>query len=244
MNDHQVEFRSTTLLTLALVGALAGFVVMSEVGIWSGFQEIQLLNRARDGGVIYDDWAFANAQRQALVGGLLLLSFVASAALFLRWTVVSVANAHRLSEPGMRHGPRESAVWFFVPVASAWKPYRAIRETFQASNPDFSTDWKSAPVPRFLSLWWTLWLVLQGIVVLSLAADLLTPTVDHLLLSASLSTLAGALSAPLAVATSLCVWRLNAWQRAKWAGGGEVPASAGAGPWPGVSSTQAPRSAP
>lgn len=236
---EQPEFRNTTVLTLALIGAVAGFVVMSEIGIWSGFQEIQLLNRAQAGQVIYDDWAYANAQRQAFVGGLLMLTFVVSAALFLRWVAVSNANAQRLTSRGMNFGPRQAAIWFFVPAANLWKPYQAIRETFRASHPDFSDNWKQAPVPRFLSLWWGLWLILQVIVVLSLTADLLTPTVDRLLLSASLSTLAGALSAPLGVATSICVWRLNAWQRAKWARTGAAHPSPMSGPWPTGSAGEA-----
>lgn len=244
MNDApHPEFRNTTLLTLGLIGAVAGFVVMSEIGIWSGLQEIQLLNRARAGQVIYDDWAYANTQRQALVGGLLMLAFFTSAALFVRWVAVSNSNAHRLTSRGMQFGPRSTALWFFVPVANLWKPYQAVREIFRASHPEFSDNWKKAPVPRFLSLWWTLWLVLQLIVVTSLATDLLAPTVDHLLLSASLSTMAGVLSAPLGVATSICVWRLNAWQRAKWASMGEAHPTALAGPWPvqsGAEATQTP----
>lgn len=209
-------YRDSTRLTLGLVTVLAAFVVLAEVGIWSTFLEIALLERALDVGHIYADELVADQDRRALVGGLQLLVFVVAAGLFLRWIHRMNANAHALSASGMRYGPGESVAWFFAPGYQFWQPLDVLRELFRASHPHHIEDWQAAPVPHLLSLWWTLWLCFLLTSALTLLADVLAVSYGELYAAAGGTAVAGVVAAPLGVAAAVCAWRLHAIQRARF----------------------------
>lgn len=233
MNSHaDSHYRPTTVLAFTLVAAVAFFVVMAIVVMWSTSQELELLGIAYRGSVLYDDWIYANDQRQAVVAGFAMLSFAATAGLYLRWVYVTTENARAFVDD-LPARPVASILWYFVPGAHAWLPLRHVRSVYRASDSQSGAGWRDRPVPRFLYLWWTLWLVFQLMIVVSMASDLLGPRMEYLLLGASAATVAAALAVPLGVSTALAVWRLSALQarRARAiAGARPEPAR---GPWPG-----------
>ena len=213
MGTNEYQYRSTTGLTLSLIACFAAFVVLTEVGIWSNFLEIDLLRELIREGWVWSDQIQAGERRQAIVSGLTLLTFVASAAVFLFWLNDMSRNARALGAKGMRFGPLATLGSFFVPGLHLWKPLEAIQELFRASDPERIDDWRQASAPHLLSLWWTLWLLYQGTMLIALRADLWARSPDELLTAAWLSTVAGVVAAPLGVATSLWVWRLHSLQR-------------------------------
>lgn len=209
------DYEDSTWLTLGLIGVLAAFVVLAEVGIWSSFLEIDLWRRALERGHFFPAELAADQQRRALVGGLQLLLFVASAGLFLRWIHRMARNARALAASGLRHGSRGAVGWFFVPGYHLFKPLEVLTELFRASHPDFIDDWRRAPVPHLLTLWWTLWLLFQVTAGLALLADLWARSPQELLTAAWGTAVVGVVAAPLGVATAICAWRLHARQRAR-----------------------------
>ena len=216
MGTKEYEYRNTTGLTLSLIVCLAAFVVLTEVGIWSNFLEIDLLRELIREGWVWGDRIQAGERRQAIVSGLILLTFVASGAVFLFWLNDMSRNARALGAKGMRFGPLATLGLFFVPGLHLWKPLEAIQELFRASDPERIGDWRQAAAPHLLSLWWTLWLLYQGTMLIALRADLWARSPDELLTAAWLSTVAGVVAAPLGVATSLWVWRLHSLQRRRY----------------------------
>lgn len=210
------DYQDSTLLTLGLIAVLAVFVVLAEVAIWSTFLEIALLERALSVGHMYADELAADQDRRALVGGLQLLVFVVAAGLFLRWIHRMSANAHALSAPGMRHGPRAAVAWFFVPGFQLWRPFEVLRELFRASHPDYIEDWRAAPVPHLLSLWWTLWLCFLLTSALALIADVWAVSYGEMYAAAWGTTVTGVVAAPLGVAAAVTIWRLHASQGARF----------------------------
>jgi hypothetical protein len=86
-------------------------------------------------------------------------SFLATGALFLYWTYLSNRNAHALGARHMEFTPGWAVGWYFVPFANLWQPYKALKETFQASNPSESANWHHAETPGFLPVWWGLWII-------------------------------------------------------------------------------------
>lgn len=209
-------YRDSTRLTLGLIAVLAIFVVLAEVGIWSTFLEIALLERALSTGHMYANELAADENRRALVGGLQLLVFVLAAGLFLRWIHTMNANAHALSASGMRFGPGASVAWFLVPAFQFWKPLDVLRELFRASHPDHIENWQTASVPHLLSLWWTLWLCFLLTSALALLADVWAVSYGELYTAAWGTAVAGVVAAPLGVAAAVSVWRLHARQRARF----------------------------
>lgn len=213
---HARAYRDPSRLTLGLITVLAAFVVLAEVGIWSTFLEIALLERALSVGYMYADELAADQDRRALVGGLQLFALVLAAGLFLRWIYRMNANAHALSASGMRYGPGASVAWFLVPVFQFWKPLDVLRELFRASQPHHIEDWQSASVPHLLSLCWTLWLCFLLTSALALLADVWAVSPGELHAAAWGTAVAGVVAAPLGVAAAICVWRLHARQRARF----------------------------
>lgn len=213
MGTKTYEYRDTTGLTLSLIACLAAFVLLTEVGIWSNFLEIDLLRHRIDVDYVPGHWMEAGERRQAVVSGLILLTFVASGAMLLFWLADMSRNARALGAQGMRFRPLATVSLFFIPGLHLWKPLEAIQELFRASDPEHVEDWRRASAPHLLSLWWTLWLLYQGTMLIALRADLWARTPDQLLTAAWLSIVAGVVAAPLGVATCLWVWRLHALQR-------------------------------
>lgn len=210
------EYRDSTHLTLGLIAVLAVFVVLAEVGIWSTFLEIALLERGLAEGYLYTGELAADQNRRALVGGLQLFAFVVAAGLFLRWIHRMSVNAHALATEGMEFGPRSVVAWFFAPGLQFSKPFEALRELFRASHPDHIDDWQAAPVPHLLSLWWTLWLCFLLTTALTLVADIWAGSVDEMYTAAWGTAVTGVVAAPLGVAAAICVWRLHARQRSRF----------------------------
>lgn len=211
------SYDSLTTPTLCLVVALAAFVVLSEFGLWAAFRELEVLQTASRQNWIARETVTDDARRQALVGGLLLLTFTTAAGLFLYWIHCASRNARSLGARGMRYGPVAAIAWWFVPVWNLWKPLDVLRELFCASHPDHLDDWKRAPEPpRLLSLHWTLWLLFQFTVGLSLLSDLMAPTLSRLTVSVWLSLIAGVIAPPLAVATCIIAWRLRSLQQERY----------------------------
>ncbi|WP_353568303.1 DUF4328 domain-containing protein [Haloferula sargassicola] len=90
---------------------------------------------------------------------------VATYFVFGIWIIRSAKNAHLFTmirrkaavgtpdnPPMMRDTPGWSVGWYFVPIASLWKPYQAMKDIFTASA--------TRPAPDYLlPTWWTLWIL-------------------------------------------------------------------------------------
>jgi len=209
------EYLSSTARTLALIAVLAAFVVMAEVSIWATFTELTVWEESLASNVLVAHEGSASAYRRALTDGFLLFFFSASALLFIRWLSRTARNAQALGAVGMRFGPRAAVGWWFVPVFHLWKPLHVLKELFQASHPDYIDNWRQAPVPRLLSLWWALWVVFQVTVSLSLLADIWATSPDQIYMAAWGSAIVGVFAAPLGIAAAIGSWRLRSLQRAR-----------------------------
>lgn len=84
-----------------------------------------------------------------------LIALVVGGFLGLKWIYRVNRNAHSFAK-GLSISPPWSVGWFFVPVASLWKPYEAMGEAWQAS--ERPQRWRTAPKPSFLGWWWAAWL--------------------------------------------------------------------------------------
>ena len=121
--------------------------------------------------------------------------------------------------------PGWSVGYYFVPLANLVAPYRALKETFQASHPEFRPDaqrleWSDPP--KLLPFWWALWLANgflgQGIFEYSHYAKTLPQ-----LLNLSWAQSAGAVfHLPLIAVVWVLISTMQRWQTAR------VSASAGA----------------
>jgi uncharacterized membrane protein len=210
-------FRDLTGLTAILKACLAAYLVVSLIGLWSGWGELQLLQSAMAGAEITEAEATASDTRQAMAGLLYALVFIVTGVVFLRWIVIANRNARALGASGMQFTPGWSAGWYFVPIACLWKPYQAMTELFRASHPDFTDDWANAPRPGILPVWWTLWVVSTFVDSIALRLIFRAETLEQLVSMSLAKLLSGALYIPLGIVALVLVSRLSALQAEKHA---------------------------
>lgn len=87
---------------------------------------------------------------------LYLIVFVAAGFFSLRWIYRANSNAHCLNAD-MDMSPGWNVGWFFVPIATWWKPYEGVRDVWRISaNPQDPT---SVERPSLLVKWWTFWVL-------------------------------------------------------------------------------------
>jgi len=146
-----------------------------------------------------------------LVGLAYVAAFVVCVVLFCVWVYRANRNARALGAEGMEYTPGLAVGWFFVPLFNLFKPYFAVREIYQASDPDagiaeepgaaLSTHWSNAPVAPQLKLWWLAWILSNLLDSASLRFSLNGADA----LSAWLSVIGAALVTP---CTLLAIWMI------------------------------------
>ena len=72
------------------------------------------------------------------------------------WIYRAHANLQAADLPGLEYTAGWSVGWFFIPIASLWKPFSAMRELWNASHGAIG-DY-SANAPGLLWIWWLSWL--------------------------------------------------------------------------------------
>lgn len=83
--------------------------------------------------------------------------------LFLIWTHNAALNVRAFGQEGLAFTPGWCVGWWFVPVASMWKPYQALKEIWRASDPEtVGTEsrhaWQLRETPGRFALWWSSYL--------------------------------------------------------------------------------------
>jgi hypothetical protein len=161
MPVHSNTFIDSTVLTKWTKSFLYLQIGVAAIAIISGVLEYQLLNDFKNGVYTSQDQAVAvaevNDMRQRIIGIIQIITFLVSGILILKWIYRANFNAKQLGASEMQFTPGWSIGWYFIPFASLWKPYQAMKEIWQASsNPQ---EWKNKPVPSLLAWWWFFWIV-------------------------------------------------------------------------------------
>lgn len=91
------------------------------------------------------------------------ICLLTTAVLFCRWLHSAYHNVIVLQPQagrdvdGLTFTPGGAVAGFFIPFVNLWRPYRAVRELWDGSSMDESTDHASSVV----GLWWAAWLAAQ-----------------------------------------------------------------------------------
>jgi hypothetical protein len=166
MTTHaESGYRSTSTLALCAAVVFVAEAVITTLAAFSTVTQIDLLDAVRFGEAIAPGWLEALDGRQRLFAALQVGGWPLELPLFLIWVYRANRNARALGAEGMRYTPGWSVGWFFIPFASLFKPYLAIRETWKASNPASEEHWRRAPISPIFGAWWAVGVVqemLQG----------------------------------------------------------------------------------
>ena len=139
------------LLYVHVAGALAVVVVLT-------YDITQLAQVSR--GLLVDVQE-AGQRISGMFGLLLFLGFypAPAAIAWLLWQYRARQNLDALGITGFSYTAGWSVAWWFIPFAIFLMPYRIVSELWKASDRNATGDeWKRAPTPRLLSVWWGSWL--------------------------------------------------------------------------------------
>jgi hypothetical protein len=77
----------------------------------------------------------------------------------LFWYYRATKNIHSFGAKEVT-SPRMAVVWWLIPIAFLWKPYRVAQQIWKSSNPDIKltngTEWKNTSSSKIIKLWWFL----------------------------------------------------------------------------------------
>jgi hypothetical protein len=106
---------------------------------------------------------FGDPQQQGIaligLGGVMMLNglmYFVTAVFFLIWMNRAHKSAQGLGETFFEHTSASAVWWWFVPIASLWKPMQVMKEIYAASGPldDLQGD-------NMISTWWGLWIAMN-----------------------------------------------------------------------------------
>jgi hypothetical protein len=126
------------------------------VGVICLFSDIAQLSLASSGSIAKEN-AESNDARQGMIGIIQLLTFIVTGIAFLMWIYRANLNATGFGAANMKFTPGWSVGYYFIPILCLFKPYQAMKETWQASTNPLA--WNTQPGSSLLGWWWALWLI-------------------------------------------------------------------------------------
>ena len=136
---------------LALNGGLDLVAAISDVAY------LDLIDRGRAGLVSFEEGSAADA-RQASLGLLQLLTYLATGIVFIIWFRRAYRNLGSLGAAWLRFKPGWATGGWFVPIFNAVRPKEIANDIWRVSNPDNPPKLDGPalghPVSRTVDLWW------------------------------------------------------------------------------------------
>ena len=114
----------------------------------------------------------------SVVGGAYSLAYLVCVVIVGRWIYRVNQNAWQISD-GMTVSPGWNVGFFFIPILNLFRPFRGVREAWQASHSP--GDPESVPVPALMRLWWAAWLITGVLGQLSFRLGMRAETLDDFL---------------------------------------------------------------
>ncbi len=184
------DSRALTRFLKAMLWILVGTTVLS---LASDMLQMQLLNS----GSLNMMEAEANDTRQRVVGIIYLLAYAVTGVTFLKWIHRVNLNVRGFGAQNLQFTPGWSIGYYFIPFLNLVRPYRAMKEIWQASkNPD---EWSSQSVSPILGWWWALFLISGFLGQTSFRLSMQANSIETLSISTIVSIVSGLLDIPLSL---------------------------------------------
>jgi hypothetical protein len=157
------RFRPAGGLGLAVNILLGVNLFLSLVMLGSDYLQLNLANRALAGGDVADAELLSNDTRQTMLGIVHLLTYVATAIVFVIWFYRAHANLEPLGAGHLTYSPGWAAGCWFVPILNLFRPLQIAQEIWRNSDPN-TVPVEDLHLARptnsaLLGFWWALWII-------------------------------------------------------------------------------------
>jgi len=212
------NYRPLFALVTAVTAALAFSVLVEAAVIVQSLTTISVMSRVQAGEEVDEEMISGIDDRNVLVGLSQVAALLAGAIAFAMLTYRASRNALSYGQMLMKFSPGWAVGFYFIPLVSLWKPYYAMKEIWQASDPTGDVHPGSVEVPALLPVWWWAFVVhnLAGQITFRMARAVNDPgsliSAAHADIASAIATIIAALLA-IAVARTLAA-RQDACQKA------------------------------
>lgn len=178
-------------------------MALNMLSLGSGYYSYQLLCQIEEGIEVPLDVASKSDLLELVIAIGYLVAFVISGVMFLRWFTRAYSNL-KLRTPYTDH--TMTWVWasWFVPIISAFKPFKIMSELYRRTSTLLSeagADLQNRHTSAVLGWWWALWLVSNVVTNASFRYSMTAESVEELINVAIINLIDNAIGIPLAVIT-------------------------------------------
>lgn len=163
---------------------------------------------------------------QFWVGVLAGIFGITTIVMFLIWTYRVHRNLPSLGAADLEFSPRSAVGWYFCPLLNLFKPYQAMREIVNASNPKYlslgGSAWSGRNAPTVVRAWWALFLIMNVVSRAVGSAQTIADTPSSFQFVAVASMVDNAIAILAAVVAARVVWLVHQRQRHRAAALGQV----------------------
>lgn len=191
-------YRNESGLSRFLIFLLLMLAVLNCVAVVSGVMAYEMLLSVQKGAEVTIEVASIHDTRQAAIGGAQLGAAVFAGMTFLIWVHRMSRNAHSIENANPAISPGWAVGYYFVPILNVWKPYQAMKQTYEAFIGRASNG-------VVLPLWWFAWLLASALARISTRFARRDDTLEELLTGAKFAIIADAMAVLLDIAAILLV---------------------------------------
>ena len=206
----EIKDNSQRVKTLLIVFWV--LIVIIIIGIFTGLNELQILQKAQIGDYVTEETAKTSDLLQLIVGLSQFSVYIVSIVVFLNWFRRAYGNLHRLGVNNLQH-KETMAVWaWFIPIIWFFRPVQIMKEIWtetQEKIRKFDSSYVIKSGGFIIGLWWTLYIVSNFLGRYVLKAAFKQDTIEQIIESSKASMISDILSIPEALVVILIVYKLS-----------------------------------
>jgi hypothetical protein len=215
MSGHN-SYRSTRQIVLMLVILFLADGIVSLINAVCESLEMDLLQEISAGGDPSPERIQENYDRQQSMGLTQLGVRIMVLIVFLIWISRANKNGSSLGAVDMEFSPALCVAGFFIPIVNLYWPYKAVKEIWKASHPDYLHDWHQATTSPVLGWWWILWLTRNFAYAVAGRLSWHTESAPQLLIAARIRLFADLIDLPTIALAIAVVHKIQSMQERKY----------------------------
>ncbi len=136
-------------------------LALEIVNLISSYMQYDLLQTIANGGLVSDEAADANDNRESTLGMIYFIAWLVSGITFILWFRRAYFNLHQ-KVSYLDHSESWAAGCWFVPIINLYRPYQIMKEMYVETKQLFTKKGLSEKVDystNYLGWWWALWII-------------------------------------------------------------------------------------